>query len=122
MVLGFEHLSIPSELRRVTIDAGVWPHCVYISLISTSFIMLSFQSNIRVLLFFKILTQGHLFIAFREREREEGRERNIDVREKHQLVASHIYNDQGLNLQPRYVPQLGTEPATSWLWEEAPTN
>ena len=33
-----------------------------------------------------------------------GGERDIDVREKHQLVASHTFPVQELNLQPRYVP------------------
>ena len=32
------------------------------------------------------------------------RERNIDVREKHQLGASHMCPDLGLNPKPRYVP------------------
>ena len=31
-------------------------------------------------------------------------ERNIDVREKHQSVASHTCPDLGLNPQPRLVP------------------
>ena len=37
-------------------------------------------------------------------EREGGRDENIDVREKHRLVASPMCLDRGLNLQPRYVP------------------
>ena len=40
-------------------------------------------------------------------ERREGRERkgeNIDVREKHQLVASCTHPNWGLNPQPRHVP------------------
>ena len=41
-----------------------------------------------------------MFIDFRER----GRERNIDVRKKHQFVASHKHSDLGLNLKPRYMP------------------
>ena len=41
-----------------------------------------------------------------------GGERDIDVREKHQLVASHTFPVQELNLQPRYVPWLGIKPAT----------
>ena len=59
-----------------------------------------------------------LFSAFRER----GRERNIDVREKHQLVASYTCQDQGLNPQFGYVPWPGIEPATIWLWDATPTN
>ena len=38
------------------------------------------------------------------REREEGRKRNMGVREKHQLVASLTRPNQGSNPQPRYVP------------------
>ena len=47
-----------------------------------------------------------MFIDFREKV--EGRKRNIDMKEKHQvkhqLADSHMYPDQGLNPQPRYVP------------------
>ena len=65
-----------------------------------------------------------MFIDFREREGKRGREGNIDVRErkgvgerervqkkrninmrkKHQSVASHTCPDQGSNLQPGCVP------------------
>ena len=40
-------------------------------------------------------------------EREEGRKRNIDVREKYQLVASHTRADKGL-----YMPRPEIQPAT----------
>ena len=43
-------------------------------------------------------------ILEREEGRDEGREKNIHIREKHQLVASRTYPDQGSNPQPRYVP------------------
>ena len=44
-----------------------------------------------------------MLIDFRERRREGGRERerNTDVREKHQFVAYSIYPDWGWNLKPR---------------------
>ena len=52
-----------------------------------------------------------MFIDFREGDREGGERervreerRHISVREKHQLVASCMCPDQGLNLQPRHVP------------------
>lgn len=45
MTIGVEHLSVSSELRRVTVDAGLWPPWVCISLISVSFIIFSFQSK-----------------------------------------------------------------------------
>ena len=41
--------------------------------------------------------QGYVFIAFRERERE--RERNIDVREKHLLIASCTCPDKGSHVR-----------------------
>ena len=44
------------------------------------------------------------FIAFRE----EGRERNIDAREKHQLVAFQMHPYQGGS----YAPGQGIKPAT----------
>ena len=45
------------------------------------------------------------------------RERNIDMREKYWSVASCMHPNRGLNLQPRYVPWPGIEPATFWcMW------
>ena len=54
----------------------------------------------------------HLRLCLLILGREEGREkeRNIDVREKHQLVASHVFPGQGWNPQPFGV------------WDDAPTN
>ena len=50
----------------------------------------------------------HTYIFFRER----GRERNIDVREKHQLPLVHtLSRDQTHNLVCYW---LGIEPATLW--------
>ena len=56
--------------------------------------------------FFKILKTIYFLNLFLERGegRGEERERNIDVRQKHQSVASPTLPDQGLNLQPRHVP------------------
>ena len=48
-----------------------------------------------------------MFIDFRET----GRERE---REKHQLVASYMHSDQGLNPQPRNVPWPVAKPTTFW--------
>ena len=49
-----------------------------------------------------------LFIYSFSLERVEGREnereRNIDEREKHLLVASHTHRNQRSNPQPRHVP------------------
>ena len=43
--------------------------------------------------------------VFLERGRgREKEERNIDMRDKHHLVASHMHPDQESNLQPRHVP------------------
>ena len=44
----------------------------------------------------------------------EGRERNIDVREKHQSAASRTCPYWGLNPQPRYGPWQETTPTTIW--------
>ena len=51
----------------------------------------------------------HLYLEKRKR-REKMRERNIDVREKHWLVACWTCSDRGLNPQPRHVPWLGIKP------------
>ena len=55
-------------------------------------------------------------------EGERETERNTDVREKHQLVASHTCPDQGLSPQPRYVPCPGIKPATFGAWFDAVRN
>ena len=61
-----------------------------------------------------------MFIDFREgrrewkRERERERERNVDMREKHWLVASRLCPKWASNQQTRYVPWLGVQPSASW--------
>ena len=45
--------------------------------------------------------KDNIFIAL---EKEEGIEKHISAKEKHQLVASHTHRNQLLNPQPRYVP------------------
>ena len=52
-------------------------------------------------LFFKDFID--LFLDSRE-GREKERERNTDMREQHQLVASCMHPNQGLNPQPGHVP------------------
>lgn len=55
----------------------------------------------------EILILGHFFIAFRGREKERRRERNTNMKEKHQLEASHSCPDWGL-----YMSEPGIESAT----------
>ena len=73
----------------------------------------SSMSKKSMYLFF-FLTQGHIFIVLLEKEGEVEREkeRNIDGKEKHQLVASLMCPDWGLNPQPRHVPWPGLKPMT----------
>ena len=49
-------------------------------------------------------------------------ERNIDVSEKHQLVASCLCPDMRPNLHPRHVPWPGIEPTTFGSWDNIPTD
>ena len=50
--------------------------------------------------------------------REKERERNINVREKHQSVASCMCLHQRPNLQPRHMPWLGIELVTFTLQDD----
>ena len=63
----------------------------------------------------------YLFLG-RGEGREEERERNIDVREKHPLVASPKHPDRGPNQQHWHVFWSGTKPATFCVVEQCPTN
>ena len=74
--------------------------------------MLQWGRHCVFILIFLILTWGCVYWFQRERKGE--REGNINVREKHWLVASRMYPDGGLNLQPRYVPWPGIELVTFW--------
>ena len=47
-----------------------------------------------------------------EEGNEKDRERKINVREKHQLVASLVHSHKGPNLYPRHVPYLRIKSVT----------
>ena len=55
-----------------------------------------------------------LWILEREEGRERGKERNIDVREKHQSVASHMLPKQESNQHPTHAPCSRNELANFW--------
>ena len=69
-----------------------------------------------------------LKIAFSEKGREEGRERNYEVRNTNWLspacsqAGDHVCPDLGSNLKPRQVPCPGIIPATLQLQDNAPTS
>ena len=88
-----------------------------------------------VLLIYFFLIWGFFFfffflLLFRETGRDRRREKNIDVGEKHRLVAFCRHWDWGIihtqtggsNPPPRCEPWLGIEPLTFWLWDDLPTN
>ena len=58
-----------------------------------------------------VFLRFYLF-SFRERGREGEKEKNIDIREIHRLVASCRPPTKGPGLQPRHVPWLGIEQVT----------
>ena len=67
-----------------------------------------------IFIFIKIFNDDFIVLEGGERRGRE-RERNIDVQEKHQLVAPFSHTpSRGPGLQPRHVPWPGTEPATFW--------
>ena len=46
------------------------------------------------------------------------KERNIDVREKHRLVASYTHPNQGSNLQLGMCPNQESNPEPSGIWND----
>ena len=69
-----------------------------------------------VSLFFKKFLPEDMLMDFREgKGRERERKKNIDVREKHLSVASHIHPNLGPNWQPRHVPWPENDPAAFWF-------
>ena len=56
-----------------------------------------------------------LLILERGERWERERERNIDVREEHWLLASCMCPNWGINPQPRHVPWPGIKPMTFWF-------
>ena len=84
----------------------------------------NFIFNYSLHLIFKIFLFLKIFYSFifRERRRKGEREGNIDLREKHCLVASCMHPDWEPNPQPRHVPWLGIKPATLHFVGWHPTN
>ena len=61
-----------------------------------------FEEGLSAFFFFNF-TPEDIFIDFRERKgagMRERRERDIDVRKKHQLIACYTHSNWGLNPQP----------------------
>ena len=77
-----------------------------------------------VLLWIVLFSKKDFIYLFLERGewREKEWKRNIDMREKHQLVASSTYPDLGRNLQPRHVPWSGIKLVTFCFAGRNPTN
>ena len=69
-----------------------------------------------VVIFFKEFI--HLFLK-RWEGREKGKKRNMDVREKHRLVACHTHLKQGLNTQPGMRPDWESNWRPLTLWDDA---
>ena len=71
------------------------------------------------MLFFK---KYFIYLFLERGEGREEKERSINEREKYWWIASHMHPYQGLNMQPRYVPWPGIEPATFALqYDNQPT-
>ena len=72
--------------------------------------------------YFYLSSPEDMFIDLKRGEgREKRRDRNINVREKHQSVASCTHLGEGLNLQPQHILWLGIEPVILQLQDDAPT-
>ena len=74
------------------------------------------QSNqLQIYFLFFIFQIFYLLFSEKGEGRKKERERNIDVQEKYQLVASHTPPVGNLAHNPGMCPRLGIKPATSWL-------
>ena len=93
-------ITLPTTLKQVLF---------LLDLVSTDFLVhfylnILYYAQTEILITYFLYKIFYLFI-FRERGRMgKERERNIDAREKHQLVASHMHPNWGSNLQPKHVP------------------
>ena len=125
-VEGLLHKDIGREYQR-SWDHGVYwlwlslPKSIPASKLKELTIFLYAHFIFYYFLTFSSLPADTFFIAFRERGSERERERNIDVREKHQLVASICTptGDRSPNLD---MPWPGIELVTFWFAGDAPAN
>ena len=62
-----------------------------------------------------------MFIDLTERGKERDRERNIDVKEIHRSVASHVCHNWGSNPQPIMYPARESNLKLFGAWDNAPT-
>ena len=88
--------------------------CLVLSGGHFAFLFLFFSARRIIVFFFSfflLLTWGYVLLIF---QRERDRERNIDVREEHWSVASHMHPNQRSNMQPWCVPSPGIKPANFW--------
>ena len=110
--------SLPLSLLLLSLPSPPFPLSRPACLLSFLFpLFLSFLPLLLLSSSFFSLSQSSpkdTFISLTEGGREEERETNIYVREKHWSVASCVSPNQRLNLQPRYVPVLGIEPESLW--------
>ena len=68
-----------------------------------------------------LLKRFYLFLE-KGKGREQEKDRNINVREKHQSVDSRKWPDQELNPKLRYVPWLGIQTSKLILWRIMPNH
>ena len=102
-------LPPPSSLSEIIFLKRLRAVSVIFKKIWTNFLLLLFKDFI------------YLFFERGER-REKNRERNIDMREKHQWVASCMSLDWGPTPQSRHVPWQGIKLATLCFRGQCPTN
>lgn len=109
LLLYFAHISSVASLLdfQTVIVLAMSPHGLFLCVPHWGYLFLFIVAAVAVVL--RICF--HWFLDREERIRREG---NIDVREKHQLIASGTRPSWEVNLQTRYVPWLEIKSTILW--------
>ena len=129
----YSFLYVPCSREHISENIAAWKFRDFPIFSSSTFMVVwltfvFYPSWIYFCVWCKLVVEFHFFACscpihlFLEKGKEKERKRNIDMREKHGLVASHTCPNQGPKPQPRHVPWPGIEQVTFCFVRRHPTN